>query len=159
VALVRRVSHRNFQHAGYGRNPDENWHGASFPHAARAVGLPSIGLPSSCHQGNHRDEPVHSTEVEPHAIFCLRNAYLGLALSAVRLAHFFNATLHRCADDLIAMARGNRPSRFHDAGLCTPNSAETPHDESLMRAVAFIRRLLYLGRGRSCVRQYTGRTT
>ena len=91
VALIRRVSHRDFQHAGDGRNPDENRHGASFTHAPRAVGLlrPRSGY-------NRRDEPGHSTEVGSRAIFVLRNAYLGLGLATAQLGRLSRRHSHRC---------------------------------------------------------------
>jgi hypothetical protein len=43
---------------------------------------------SSDRQDNHGGEPVHSTEVEPHAILSFTNAYLGLGCATVRLTHF-----------------------------------------------------------------------
>ena len=57
AALVRGLSPRNFQHAGGGRNPDENWHGAFLPCADRLAGLPSFD-----HQHKQGHEPLYSTE-------------------------------------------------------------------------------------------------
>jgi hypothetical protein len=75
--LARGASRCDFQHAGDGRDPDENWHGASVPYTAGSVLLQP--------PDNQLEEPIHSTEVEPHALFCLGNAYLGLG------------SLHECA--------------------------------------------------------------
>src|SRR5260370_35526626 len=128
VAVVRGVPHRYFQHAGDGRNPDENWHGASFPYAARAVGLPSLD-----HEHNYGDEPVHSTEVEPRATFCLRNAYLGLGSALVatleRLIDFDRINTNRMRLTVAAVASYQKAQRCGArpcAGLGLPPAPHPP---------------------------------
>jgi hypothetical protein len=51
----------------------------------------------SVHQDSDGEEPVHSTEVELHATFRLRNAYLGLGSATVRLRRISRRHSHTCA--------------------------------------------------------------
>jgi hypothetical protein len=110
VGLVRGMTRRNFQHAGDGRNPDENRHGASFHYVAGAAVLPGFD-----HQDNQGNETVHSTEVEPHAAFCLRKAYLGLGSIMVRLAHEALAVAERHSSSIRRRLPIRWPQRRHIA--------------------------------------------
>jgi hypothetical protein len=61
----------------------------------------SVWIARSDHQDNDGDEPVHSTEVKPHATFSLRNTYQRLGWENSAAYAPFKSTLPPVKDDEI----------------------------------------------------------